>query len=261
MLFRSKRNGAAAAEVQVDVSDNFGIRKLHFGGDDTQSAMKVADPLELVLAYTRCAFGFLLLAEAPRDALLIGLGGGSIAKWIHAHMPQTRLTVVELHAQVVAVAHSMFFLPPDDERLDVQVGDGSAWVYQMADASSDLIIMDAYSAGGIAEPLATVDFFSACRDKLRADGVLAVNLWGSDKRFGQYRDRLAQAFDSRVLLLPARQKGNIMAFCFKRGFNNPSWAALSERAIKLEAQYGLEFSEFVSDLARLNTHNDRKLFI
>ncbi len=58
MLFRSKRNGAAAAEVQVDVSDNFGIRKLHFGGDDTQSAMKVADPLELVLAYTRCAFGF-----------------------------------------------------------------------------------------------------------------------------------------------------------------------------------------------------------
>ncbi len=151
-------------------------------------------------------------------------------------------------------------MPPDDERLDVQVGDGSAWVYQMADASSDLIIMDAYSAGGIAEPLATVDFFSACRDKLRADGVLAVNLWGSDKRFGQYRDRLAQAFDSRVLLLPARQKGNIMAFCFKRGFNNPSWAALSERAIKLEAQYGLEFSEFVSDLARLNTHNDRKLF-
>ena len=262
MLFRSKRVGSVSThEIQIDVSDAFGIRKLHFGGDDTQSAMKVADPLELVLAYTRCAFGFLLLADAPREALLIGLGGGSIAKWIHAKMPETRLTVVELYAQVVSVAHSMFQLPPADERLQLEVGDGSAWVYQMPEASTDLIIMDAYSASGIAEPLATVDFFNACRDKLRDDGVLAVNLWGSDKRFGQYRDRLAQAFDSRIVLLPARQKGNIMAFCFKRGFNNPSWASLGARAVALEVQYGLEFSEFVADLARLNAHNDRKLFI
>ncbi|MDR3427582.1 fused MFS/spermidine synthase [Silvimonas sp.] len=262
MLFRSKRiSPAAHEEIQIDISDSLGIRKLHFGGDDTQSAMRVNDPIELVLAYTRCLFGFLLFAEPPKQALLIGLGGGSIAKWIHEKMPETHLTAVELHPQVVAVARSMFQTPADDDQFQVIVGDGAAHVYGMADDSADLIVMDAYGPSGIAEPLATSDFFSACRDRLTADGILAVNLWGSDRRFETYRERLSQVFDGRVLLLPARQKGNVMAFCFARGLNNPTWQALAARAEVLKPRYGLEFDEFVSDLARLNAHNDRKLFI
>ncbi|GGP26082.1 fused MFS/spermidine synthase [Silvimonas amylolytica] len=262
MLFRSKRiSPAAQTEIQIDISDSLGIRKLHFGGDDTQSAMRVSDPIELVLAYTRCLFGFLLFNPHPRKALLIGLGGGSIAKWMHEKMPSTHLTAVELHPQVVAVARSMFQTPADDEHLDVIVGDGAAHVYAMPDASTDLIIMDAYSATGIAEPLATADFFSACRDRLTDDGVLVVNLWGSDRHFETYRDRLSAAFSERILLLPARQKGNVLAFCFVRSQNSPGWATLADRAAQLKATYGLEFDEFVSDLARLNPHNDRKLFI
>ena len=49
------------------------------------------------------------------------------------------------------------------------------------------------------------DFFAACRDRLTGNGVLAVNLWGSDKRFPEYRERLAKVFDGRVLCLPARE--------------------------------------------------------
>lgn len=262
MLFRSKRVSAAAAdEIVIDISEEFGIRKLHFGGDDTQSAMRVSDPEELVLAYTRCLFGFLLFIEPPREALLIGLGGGSIAKWIHARLPETRLSCVELHPQVIAVARSMFALPPDNERLAVLAGDGAAHVAKLADGATDLIIMDAYSATGIAPPLASAEFFATCRDKLSDNGVLAVNLWGSDKRFSTYCERLSEVFDGRLLCLPARQKGNVMAFAFRRGQNSPQWERLAERASRLEAQYGLEFPEFVADLARLNPHNDRRLFV
>ncbi len=261
MLFRSKRYSPGARdEIVIDVSESAGIRKLHFGEDDTQSAMRVSDPNELVLAYSRCMFGFLLFTPVPREALLIGLGGGSIPKWIHEHL-STRLTCVELHPQVVSVARSMFFLPEDDERLSVVVGDGAAHVWHMPEESVDLIMMDAYSATGIAPPLATTDFFAACRDRLGEDGVLAVNLWGSDKRFGEYCQRLANVFDGKVICLPARQKGNVIAFAFRRGQNNPQWQRLAERAGQLKSQYGLEFDEFVTDLARMNPHNDRRLFL
>ncbi|XZG70914.1 fused MFS/spermidine synthase [Chitinibacteraceae bacterium HSL-7] len=262
MLFRSKRfSPGRGDDVVVDISEEFGIRKLHLGGDDTQSAMRISDPNELVLAYSRCAFAPLLFVDAPRTMLLIGLGGGSIAKWAYANLPETQLTCVELHQQVINVARSMFFLPMDDERLSVIAGDGAAHVYNMAEASCDWITMDAYSATGIAAPLATTEFFTACRDRLTGNGVLAVNLWSSDKRYQAYCSQLAEVFDGRLLCLPARQQGNVMAFGFKRSQNSPQWARLSERAIKLQAQYGLEFDEMVSDLARQNPHNDRRLFI
>lgn len=262
MKFRSKRYGpGAVSELDIDVLEEHGIRKLRFGEDDTQSAMKVAAPDEMVLAYCRCMMGFLLFSDAPEKALLIGLGGGSIAKWMHRYMPETDLTCVELHQQVVSVARSMFYLPEDDEKLHVIVGDGAAHVWRMEEESTDLIMMDAYSSTGIAAPLATTDFFSACRDRLSSHGVLAVNLWGSDRRFAEYCERLSKVFDGRMLCLPARQKGNVVAFGFRRGQNSPQWARLIERAAKLKTLYPLEFDEFVSDLARMNPHNDRRLFI
>ncbi|GAA5786762.1 polyamine aminopropyltransferase [Chitiniphilus shinanonensis] len=261
MLFRSKRSPHGDQDVVIDVSEEFGIRKLHFGQDDTQSAMRVADPLELVLAYTRCAFGLLLFVEPPREMVLIGLGGGSIAKWVHHKLPQTRLTCVELHSQVVNVARSMFHLPQDDERLSVQVADGTAHVYAMPPGATDVIMMDAYSSTGIVPSLISSDFLTACRDRLTENGVLAINLWSSDKRFPDYRNRLSGVFDGRVVCLPARQKGNVMAFAFNRPQNNPQWERLRERARELEAAYQLEFGEFVADLARMNPHNDRRLFV
>ncbi|TJZ71699.1 fused MFS/spermidine synthase [Chitiniphilus eburneus] len=261
MLFRSKRTHQGVDELVIDVSEEFGIRKLHFGQDDTQSAMRVSDPLELVLAYTRCAFGVLLFIEPPREMLLIGLGGGSIAKWAYHKLKQTRITCVELHPQVVNVARSMFHLPLDDERLSVLVADGVAHVYAMPPASTDLIMMDAYSSTGIVSSLISSDFLTACRDRLTDDGVLAINLWSSDKRFADYRNRLSGVFDGHVVCLPARQKGNVMAFAFNRPLNNPQWERLTERARALEATYDLEFGEFVADLARMNPHNDRRLFV
>lgn len=262
MLFRSKRfSRGAGDDIVIDISEDAGIRKLHFGGDDTQSAMRISHPTELILAYSRCVFASLLFVEPPRSLLLIGLGGGSITKWAYEHLPETKQTVVELHPQVITVARSMFFLPPDDERLQVLAADGAAYLPGITEQSLDSIVMDAYSATGIAPPLATADFFTACRDRLTSNGVLAVNLWGADRRFSHYCELLSTVFGGQLLCLPARQKGNVIAFGFKQAQNNPKWDVLVNRAADLEARYGLEFNEFVSDLARMNPHNDRRLFV
>lgn len=260
LRFGKRVHKAYQDEVVVDVSEKDGIRSLHLGSEAIQSSMRVRDPYELVLGYSRCMFAFLLFRDVPKTMVMIGLGGGSIAKFVHRHLPTTAAVTVELVPQIVHVARSMFFLPPDDERLQVIVGDGAEYIYNLVNPV-DVVMLDAYGSTGIAEPLATEDFFAQCRDRLTPDGVLLVNLWGSDSKFNAYVDRLSRAFDGLVLCLPARQRGNVTAICFRRGCNSPTWSALLERAEFLEAHFPLEFKEFVTDLARMNAHNDRRLLV
>jgi hypothetical protein len=51
----------------------------------------------LELEYTRGMMAFLLFQRMPRDIALIGLGGGSLAKYIHRHLPDSRLTALEIN--------------------------------------------------------------------------------------------------------------------------------------------------------------------
>ena len=70
------------------VSERFGVRSLHIGSDTIQSAMRLARPNDLELAYTRSMMAFLLFTERPARVLMIGLGGGSLAKFIYHRMPR-----------------------------------------------------------------------------------------------------------------------------------------------------------------------------
>src|SRR5258708_29706713 len=98
---------------------------LHVGGEAIQSAMRVAEPDALALDYTRCMMGFLLFHPEPRRALMIGLGGGSLAKFFHRRLRGTRVRVVELDARIVVAAPTHFGLPANDARLAVEIGGGA----------------------------------------------------------------------------------------------------------------------------------------
>ena len=66
----------------------------------------------------------------PRNALLIGLGAGSLAKFIYHRLPQTRITAVEIDPQVERVARAHFKLPDDPRRLRVLIGDGAQYMLE-----------------------------------------------------------------------------------------------------------------------------------
>ena len=69
---------------------------LHFDPLTTQSFMSRRDPARLVLGYTRTMMGFLLLRPEPGRIYMIGLGGGSLAKYCYRHLPDTRLVAIEI---------------------------------------------------------------------------------------------------------------------------------------------------------------------
>ena len=59
----------------VHLSEQNGVRSLHLGNSMVQSAMRLAVPNQLELAYTRCMMGFMLFHPQPENILMIGFGG------------------------------------------------------------------------------------------------------------------------------------------------------------------------------------------
>jgi|SRR5277367_1443708 len=55
---------------------------------DTQTEMLLDDPEALANEYTRKMMGFLLFDALPEEVLMIGLGGGALAKYCHRHLPR-----------------------------------------------------------------------------------------------------------------------------------------------------------------------------
>ena len=72
------RSGSLGQPFILERADS---RVLFFTPDAVQSAMSTDDPCELLCTYTRKMMSFLLLVPEPQHVLMIGLGGGSIAKF------------------------------------------------------------------------------------------------------------------------------------------------------------------------------------
>ncbi len=244
----------------VYISEKFGVRTLHIGSDTVQSAMRIARPNDLEVVYTRSMMAFLLFKPAPRNVLMIGLGGGSLTKFVRHYIPEARVTAVEVNPQVVSIARQFFLLPQNDERLNVMVGDGVEYLAREG-LGADVLVVDGYDAESQVEALATLPFYRDCARVLGDDGILVVNLWGGDRNFNACVERIGTAFDGRVLCLPAGKPGNIAAFAFKRGQGEPRWDELNRRAKALTPHFGLTFGRFVEELRVLNPHNDEALLI
>src|SRR3990167_8346235 len=111
----------------IEISEEAGVRTLHFGSEWTQGAMRIARPWKLELEYTCEMMAALLLRDAPRKVLLIGLGAASLTKFLYRHYPLAHLTGGESGPGVVATARQFFKLPEDPKRLHLVIGDGAEY--------------------------------------------------------------------------------------------------------------------------------------
>ena len=242
----------------VDVSETDGVRALHLGSATIQSAMRIREPFALELTYTRGMMCFLLFNANIKNVLAIGLGGGSITKYMHAYCPEILSTVVELNPKIIQVARSQFYVPENDERLEVIEGDGLQY---LADhhKSADVLLIDAFDSNGIPPDFCSQDFFDQCSSTLKNNGMLAINLWGSDRNFDVYLQRIEQSFKQKVLILRTGRPGNIVVFGFNTAPNSLNITHLRDQAKGLETVHGIEFTHFVNQLCEDNLVRQNKL--
>src|SRR3569832_2435289 len=164
------------ADGPLEVVDDGLTRTLHFGNDTRQSTMALADPVHLMLVYSRAMMSCLLFQPAPRRVLQNSHGGGSLAKFLLHYFPRCEVEAVERRDAVVRLAHGYFQLP-ESPRLRVHVEDARDFLAQDTPHRYDLILLDAYDAEGMAAGSAEQDFLASCRARLVSLGLLVVFLW------------------------------------------------------------------------------------
>ena len=233
----------------IEVSELAGVRYLHFSADWVQGAMRIQRPNSLELAYTREMMAGLLLREPPwpRTALLIGLGAGSLAKYIYHKLPDTRTTVVEIDPQVEIIARLHFKLPDDPLRLNIVIGDGAEYMLQDG-KKFDCILVDGFDKSGRAGVLDTLPFYQACRARLSDTGLLVTNLLGHSRGFQASQTRIAKAFDGRSLVFPSCDSGNTIAFATAGDDVDVTLEELIARAQRLHQETGLNLKPTIPRL-------------
>ncbi|SFE90467.1 polyamine aminopropyltransferase [Nitrosomonas sp. Nm166] len=234
-------------EIDVAISEQNGVRSLHLGGSEIQSAMRINAPNELELLYTQYMMGFLLFQPAPSHILMIGLGGGSLAKFVYHQIPQTKTTVVEINQQVISAAFNHFALPEADERLQIILADGEQYLRDYS-PTIDILMVDGFHDDCQSASLCSQEFYNQAYQVLNKNGMLVVNLLSQNKNLNTYLQRIKDSFQGRVVTILSGACGNLIVFAFKHSLGRLSWKILKARAKKLEEMYDLPFSDCVSRL-------------
>ena len=119
-----------------------------------------------------------------------------------------------------------------DAKLAIHIDDAARYVANAsASARYDLIMVDAYLGMGIAGTVSGEEFYAECQRLLAPQGILVLNLWGSDKR--GLRTALAgvkSTFSVPSIKLPAQGTTNVILLAFNAPPARELWRGLRERA-------------------------------
>jgi spermidine synthase len=246
LLFNGLLNGTYKKAFLIE---EFAYRSMCFALDGcTQSEMRIDDPYALVNEYTRKMMGFLAFQPRPKQILIIGLGGGSLVKYCHRYLPATRITAVEIDADVLAL-RSQFLVPSDDDRLTVIQADGAYHVAQMADrgARTNAILVDAYDHTGIAPSVVRRSFVENSKQLLGANGVFVMNLVAESVDAQHHLETVRQVFRDTVVVA-IKRGGNLIIFAGQM-LHNPQRARTAVRnARRVEDRLGLFFPTLIQHL-------------
>ena len=226
-------------------------RALHFCWTYTQSRMLIDEPVALQMLYTRAMMSFLLFHTHPRALLLLGLGGGSLAKYCHLHLPEARIVVVESNADVLALRNE-FAVPRDDDRFHVVEGDAGAFVFACRDRY-DVVLMDAFDRRGLAPGLGAREFYETLRSHLRPDGILVANVAGNEAERRDHVESMSIVWGENMLVLPVEDDDNDVVFAFCDPTFEPRWRWIQNQAEALRRRYGIELPTFARQLKRIRS--------
>ena len=166
-------------ENNLDVVDSGPFRSLHFDSASIQSRLLRSEPSELVIEYTQAMMLALAYHPAPKRILLLGLGGGSQARYLLKYFPDCHIDAVEISPVVSELAQRFFYLP-ESERLNIHHMDGAKFLQTESEQKYDLILVDAFSRDGPVESMFKPETLEAMYHRLNKDGVCAMNSWKDD---------------------------------------------------------------------------------
>jgi spermidine synthase len=208
------------------------------------AVMWKVDPVELYLPYSQLMLASLALPADPKRALILGHGGGSLAKWLADRWPELEVDIVEVDPSVVRAA-ARYFGYNGAPRHHVYVRDARAFLRATA-VRYDLIWLDVFARHLIPFHLTTQEFFRELRSHLGPDGVLAVNLASSGE--GPDRARAAAIVSTLRTVFPSLEAYAVQGpWRTKAGARNLIFFAGGAIAALKDPEFGRRLERLAAD--------------
>lgn len=202
---------------RMAVVENGNERCLIFGnGNITQSCILLDVPDRLRFDYTKMILGALYLNPTPKKILMIGLGGGSLARAIKSILPQAKFEIVEINPALPRVAQK-YFMFEEGKNIKVIVEDGVEFINKSKPNIYDLIILDGFGEDYIPPDFLTKEFVEKAKKSLTARGIIAVNTFVRSKFHDTENELYQGAFGSYYNLV---SEGNRIILVKKDGLPN-----------------------------------------
>jgi hypothetical protein len=170
-----------------------------------QSSMDLLYPARLVFHYERLMSLALAMSRQAINALLLGVGGAAMWRFIRAYVPECAATLVDSDETVISIARRWFYLK------QTVILDTAQRFLAESNSRFDVIMVDLYDAGGPAE--SGDAFWNRCLDALNRGGCLANN-W-ADFAVNPNVRPMAESLAS-----VARARGIESVFVTRRGFRD-----------------------------------------
>ncbi len=243
----------------IEVVDDGDKRSLFFGGSVLQSSMFLSAPQKLALSYTRYMMASLLLDDDPRRILVVGVGAGSLVRFLHHHFPQALIDAIDYSHEVLDLARTYFHLP-NSGRVSLHCCDGRDFLAGRTDEHNyDLILIDAFDTAGMSAQIYSSDFFELCLDHLDITGIVSVNLWSGDQaRMEQVAGEISMHFET-TLELPVPDRGNVICLAGRWDLLAAMVDVDGAEVSLLQHQFAINFKEIVKVCSRYNLKMSQRL--
>ena len=225
------------------------IRSLHFGNETQQSGMYLYNPVNLLHPYTQAMLSITALQE-PESVLILGVGGGSMIKYLLHYFNHVVIEAVELRQAVVDVAHDYFDLPINNNRLVVHVDDFKNYLNVASNDARqyDLILIDLFSVDNNTNIAIQLDEqIKLIKSLLTDNGTLAINVLSGSIDALSSLEELKTVFAGTVYEIPV-DGANIIALAKMEVFND----AMSDMELQFfESKTGLAVRKFIRSTLRI----------
>jgi hypothetical protein len=237
LLRRAPTFGATVFAVDFDRGSRHFRTLGSFGGVaqvTEQSSMDLLYPARLVFHYERLMSLALALCRQPERALLLGVGGAAMWRFLRAYLPDCAATLVDSDKTIIAIARRWFYLT---QRVVLAAAEQFV---ASTDVRYDVILVDLYGPAGPAE----IDepFWSRCLDALAPGGCLACN-W-ADFSVNPAVRPMTEALSAIV-----RTHGFAPTFVTRRGFRDNLVQYVSTAPERWLGGDGEDFADLVERFA------------
>jgi len=219
------------------VFQNYWYRWLTFNSSALQTVMLRRNPQKPVLNYL--APLCMLAKSTPGNTCVLGLGGASAAHYLSPFTINESILAVENNKDVIDIAKH-YFHSEEVKQLKIIHEDAALFLKNDNGLFKHLII-DLYNSHFYPPECNTDEFFLHCKQKLKDNGFLAINLANPEEQLNIYK-KVKKQFKHCTVVMPVKSCANMIIFASK----TPSFSYITEyiykstsvKSLKLDACWG-----------------------